>query len=196
MYENIFQIKSNNLKPEKGRVLLASPLMNDYHFTRTAVMMVNNEEEGSMGIIINKHFKFNITLNSLIEGLDNIPPISVYKGGPVGRNTLFFIHDMEEIEHSFPLGNGTFMNGNFDQMLDYIKSGKPTDGRVRFYMGYSGWEKDQLEKEIQENSWIISSISKDLILESNITDIWHVCLENMGEPYSLWAKYPVIPELN
>ena len=121
MYEEIFQVKSNNITPSQGRILIASPLLNDYHFSRTVILMVNHEESGDMGVVLNKDFRYHVSLNDLVKDLEDIPSIPVYKGGPVGRDTMFFIHDIEEINDSLPLGNGLFMNGDFNQMLDFIR---------------------------------------------------------------------------
>ena len=159
MYEDIFQVKSNNITPSQGRIIIASPLLNDYHFSRTVILMVNHDESGDMGVVLNKDFRYHVSLNDLVKDLEDIPSIPVYKGGPVGRDTMFFIHDIEEIKDSLPLGNGLFMNGDFNQMLDYIKSGRQYEDRVRFYLGYAGWGKGQLQAEMDEDTWIVSSYS-------------------------------------
>lgn len=196
MYEELFQVKSNNIAPSKGRILIASPLLNDYHFSRTVVLMVNHEENGDMGVVLNKDFRYHVSLNELVPELKDMPSIPVYKGGPVGRDTMFFIHDIEEIKDSLSLGNGLFMNGDFNQMIQYIKSGNPIMERARFYLGYAGWEENQLQSEIEENSWIVSELSKERFFKESYKDLWTNTLNDMGEPYRTWAQYPSIPSLN
>lgn len=196
MYEDLFQVKSNNITPCKGRILLASPLLNDYHFSRTVILMVNHEEDGDMGVILNRDFRYHISLNELVPELKEMPAIPVFKGGPVGRDTMFFIHDIEDIKDSLPLGNGLFLNGDFSQMIHYIKSGNPIKEKARFYLGYSGWEKDQLQEEMKENTWIVSELSKKRLFKESYKDLWLNSMNDMGEPYRTWAKYPHIPSLN
>lgn len=196
MYEEIFQVKSNNIIPSKGRILIASPLLNDYHFSRTVILMINHEENGDMGVVLNKDFRYHVSLNDLVKDLEDLPSIPVYKGGPVGRDTMFFIHDIEEINDSLPLGNGLFMNGDFDQMLNFIKSGQRYKDRVRFFLGYAGWEKGQLQAEMDDDTWIVSELSKDRLFKENYRELWRNSLNDMGEPYCTWAKYPAIPSMN
>ena len=196
MYEEIFQVKSNNITPSQGRILIASPLLNDYHFSRTVILMVNHEESGDMGVVLNKDFRYHVSLNDLVKDLEDIPSIPVYKGGPVGRDTMFFIHDIEEINDSLPLGNGLFMNGDFNQMLDFIKSGRQYENRVRFFLGYAGWGEGQLQSEMNENTWIVSELSKDRLFKENYRTLWQNTLNDMGEPYCTWANYPTIPSMN
>lgn len=196
MFEDIFQVKSNNITPKKGRILLASPLLNDYHFARTVILMVSHGNNGDMGVVLNKDFRYHVSLNDLVKDLEDLPAIPVYKGGPVGRDTMFFIHDIEEINNSLPLGNGLFMNGDFNQMIDYIKSGNPISDRVRFYLGYAGWEEGQLQSEMEEDTWIVSELSKDRLFKENYRSLWMNCMNDMGEPYCTWAKYPTFPTMN
>lgn len=196
MYEEIFQVKSNNIIPSKGRIIIASPLLNDYHFSRTVILMINHEENGDMGVVLNKDFRYHVSLNDLVKDLEDLPSIPVYKGGPVGRDTMFFIHDIEEINDSLPLGNGLFMNGDFDQMLNFIKSGQRYTDRVRFFLGYAGWEKGQLQAEMDDDTWIVSELSKDRLFKENYRELWRNSLNDMGEPYCTWAKYPAIPSMN
>lgn len=196
MYENIFQVKSNNIVPNKGRILIASPLLNDYHFSRSVILMVNHEEKGDMGVVLNKDFRYHISLNDLVKDLEDIPSIPVYKGGPVGRDTMFFIHDIEEIKDSLPLGNGIFMNGDFNQMIEYLKSGKQFEERVRFFLGYAGWGEGQLQSELEDDTWIVSELTKERLFKESYKTLWQKSLHDMGEPYATWSKYPSNPMLN
>lgn len=45
-----------------------------------------------MGIVMNKDFRYHISLNQLVPNLETDPLIPVYKGGPVDRSTIFFLH--------------------------------------------------------------------------------------------------------
>lgn len=78
---HVFQIESNKVDPAKGNILISSPFLSDYHFTRSVVLLVEHDEEGSMGIIMNKDFRYHVLLNDLIPALEFAPPIPVYKGG-------------------------------------------------------------------------------------------------------------------
>lgn len=156
----IFQVKSNKALPHTGSILIASPLLYDYHFARSVVLMITHNSEGSMGIVMNKDFRYHISLNQLVPNLETAPLIPVYKGGPVDRSTIFFLHTLPDLEGSFPLGNGLFLNGDFERVQQYILAGNPIEGHIRFFAGYAGWNNTQLQKEINEDSWIIGETCK------------------------------------
>ncbi len=53
------------------------------------------------------------------------------------------------------IGKGFYLNGDFEAIKDYIMQGNPVKGRIRFFLGYSGWEYEQLGREIEENTWLV-----------------------------------------
>lgn len=193
----IFQVKTNQTEPiREGSILIASPLLNDYHFVRSVVMIVSNEAEGSMGIVMNKRFKGPLTLNQLIPELKEADEIPVFLGGPLERDTLFFIHRFRELEGAFPLGNGLYLNGDFEYIKNYIASGMPVEGRIRFFTGYSGWGPGQLQQELDNQAWIVGKSHPANFLQGVYTHYWTHCMNDLGGLYRFWAKYPVIPSLN
>lgn len=191
----IFQIESNKIIPKQGRILISSPFLNDYHFSRSVILLIEHDEQNSMGIVMNKNFKYSITLNDLFPVIDSHYKIPVYKGGPVSRDTLFFIHTLKNIKGSLPLGNGMYLNGNFEDVLEYIKKDNPIDGIIKFFAGYAGWDNTQLDKEINQNSWIVG-LSNNYLLGNNYENLWNISLNSLGGKYSIWAKYPRFPYLN
>lgn len=193
---HVFQIESNKVLPQKGSILMSSPFMNDYHFTRAVVLLIEHNEEGSMGIIMNKDFSYHILLNDLVPELELAQRVPVYKGGPVSRETIFFLHTLEDLEGALPLGDGLFLNGDFEAVQQYILDGKPLQGVFRFFAGYAGWENGQLMKEIKENSWLIGKAEKETLLNTHFRDLWRMSLSNMGGKYAIWARYPQHPALN
>ncbi len=193
---HVFQIESNKTLPVKGSILISSPFLSDYHFTRSVVLLVEHNEEGSMGIIMNKDFRYHVLLNDLIPALELAPKIPVYKGGPVSRDTLFFLHTFKDLKGALPLGNGLYLNGDFEEVQQYILDGNPIEGVLRFFSGYAGWENGQLEKEIEENSWLISDGNKETLLNLHSRDLWRTSLTDLGGKYAIWARYPQYPALN
>lgn len=193
---HVFQIESNKVLPQQGNILISSPFMNDYHFARAVVLLVRHNNEGSMGIVMNKDFRYHILLNDLVPKLEFAQRIPVYKGGPVDRETVFFLHTLEYLEGALPLGNGLYLNGDFDAIQQYILAGKPVDGVIRFFAGYAGWDNGQLMKEIKENAWIIGKTEKETLLSPDFRNLWCTSLNDMGGKYAIWARYPPFPTLN
>lgn len=103
---------------------------------------------------------------------------------------------MEDVEGALPLGNGLYLNGDFEEIKKYILDGNPIQGVLRFFAGYAGWESGQLIKEIKENSWLIGNTDKDLLLGSQSRDLWRNSLNVLGGKYAIWARYPQYPSLN
>ena len=101
----LFQVESNKEFPRQGSLLIAAPFLRDYQFSRTVILMVEHNEEGSMGIILNKNFSNLMTLNEVVPELASLPPIPLYKGGPIGRETLFYLHTLSYLKDALPLGN-------------------------------------------------------------------------------------------
>ena len=192
----LFQVESNKEFPRQGSLLIAAPFLRDYQFSRTVILMVEHNEEGSMGIILNKNFSNLMTLNEVVPELASLPPIPLYKGGPVGRDTLFYLHTLSYLKDALPLGNGLYLNGDFNQMQQYILSGAPTQGVARFFMGYAGWQKGQLKQEMKQNTWIVNNESQVDLLNMYMRDLWQEALCDMGGKYMIWSRYPKYPFMN
>lgn len=193
---SIFQIESNKATPRQGSLLVSAPFLKDYHFARSVVLVVEHNDEGSMGIVMNKNFSNLMTLNELVPELASIPPIPLYKGGPVGRDTLFYLHTFSYLKDALPLGNGLYVNGDFEQMKRYILAGGETQGMVRFFMGYAGWQRGQLTQEIEANTWVVSNDSQVDLLNMYLRDLWKESLCDMGGKYAVWSRYPKYPIMN
>lgn len=193
---SIFQIESNKATPCQGSLLVSAPFLKDYHFARSVVLVVEHNDEGSMGIVMNKNFSNLMTLNELVPELASIPPIPLYKGGPVGRDTLFYLHTFSYLKDALPLGNGLYVNGDFEQMKRYILAGGETQGMVRFFMGYAGWQRGQLTQEIEANTWMVSNDSQVDLLNMYLRDLWKESLCDMGGKYAVWSRYPKYPIMN
>ena len=192
----IFQVESNKVLPRQGGLLISAPFLRDYHFARSVVLVIDHNEEGSMGLVLNKDFSRLMTLNVLVPALAALPPIPLYKGGPIGRETLFYLHTLSYLKDALPLGNRLYLNGDFDEMQKYILSGAPTQGVVRFFMGYAGWQKGQLKQEIEANTWLVNNESKVDLLNMYLRDLWRETLCDMGGKYAVWSRYPKYPIMN
>ena len=192
----IFQIESNKELPRLGSLLISAPFLMDYQFSRSVVLMIEHNDEGSMGIILNKNFTNLMTLNEIVPELSLLPPIPLYNGGPVSRNTLFYLHTFANLKDALSLGNGLYMNGDFEQMKKYLLNGGATQGIVRFFMGYAGWQKGQLMQEINANTWMVSKDSRIDLLNMYLRDLWQETLCEMGGKYAVWSRYPKYPIMN
>ncbi len=178
-----------------GTLLLSEPFMFDENFRRTVVLVCSHtEEDGTVGIILNK--PVNLRLNDVVEGF---PPFKgkLFLGGPVGTDTLQFIHSLgEEIEGSVKLSEHLYWGGDFGELIRQVKNGQVKPDDLRFYLGYSGWETGQLQQELEDNSWIIATGNYRHIFQSDHTQLWKNVMKEMGGVYETMAGYPENPILN
>ncbi len=192
--DRLVQIKSNNLKPAKGRLLLSEPFMGDYYFGRAVILLAEHNPEGSFGLILNKPVS-----KMLNEVADDFPYLKtpLYLGGPVEPNRLFFIHTLgDQISDSVEVMKGLFWGGSMEDVAELSQLKKLTPENSRFFLGYAGWGDHQMEEELKRNSWAITIASAELIFSTKSDDLWKKLTRKLGSDYRLWDKFPVNPNLN
>jgi putative transcriptional regulator len=184
----------NKLKPEKGRLLISEPYLPDPNFERTVVLLCEHNEEGSFGFVVNK--PSIIKINEVMEDVRSIEE-TVYIGGPVQQDTLHFLHRNTNVNNAVRIRDEIYWGGEFENLLAQLDTAAIKSGDVRFYLGYSGWGKGQLESELQEDSWIVCDfVTDELLFDTEPTVIWKKALENMGGRFSVYSNYPLDPRLN
>lgn len=197
MYSNtdIFKIETNHIVPAQGKILISEPFLCDHIFGRSVILLVDHTKEGTMGLVLNKPLP--LFLNDILQDFNYQENIPIYKDGPLSTDTLFYLHTLEGITDSLPISNGLYLNGDFNAIKEYILQGNPIKGKIRFFLGYSGWEYEQLHRELEENTWLVSTESKDTIMDENAgTELWKNSLGRLGSKYELWSRFPQIPALN
>ena len=105
---DILKIRTNNLKPSKGRILISEPFLIDYYFKRSVVLLAEHNDEGSFGLIINKPVDMHLG-----DVLRDFPEFDapIYLGGPVKTENLYFIHTKGAmIEDSMKILDGLILH--------------------------------------------------------------------------------------
>jgi putative transcriptional regulator len=184
-----FVIRSNSLEPKQGNILISEPLMNDFHFGRAVVLLIDHvESEGSFGIIINK--RLNANVNQIADDFLDFEG-AAYLGGPVSDNQLFFIHTLGDvIPESIPIIDGLYWGGNVETLKTLIATGIANEENTRFYLGYAGWDAGQLVSELVRNSWAISTITAEQFLNIPPEQMWTTFVNQLGESYQMWTRFP------
>ena len=191
---DIFKIQSNNVLPSRGRILISEPFLRDATFGRSVILLVDHTDEGSMGLVINKQLP--LFLNDIIMEFKYLDEIPLYKGGPIATDTLFYLHTLSDIPGSISISKGLYLNGDFDEIKKYILQGNKISECIRFFLGYSGWECEQLIQEIKENTWIIAKEDPSYLLDGEVKDMWKNALGKLGSKYETWSRFPQVPSLN
>lgn len=185
----------SNIVPHSGCLLISEPFLQDENFVRSVVLLCENNEQGSFGLVLNKLSIFK--LNDLLDGCEKLDK-EVYVGGPVEQNTLHFIYyGDKQLEGSVSLGNHLWWGGSFEEFVEKHEIGLVDLSDYRFFIGYSGWTNGQLDEELSENNWIVcNNVHTKSIFSSEADDLWRVILKNMGGDFQVLANYPIDPRLN
>ena len=185
----------NLLNPTKGRLLIAEPsILNDKSFNRSVIFLAaHNKTEGTVGFIMNKPTSY--TIQDLVPVVDcNFP---IFDGGPVEKENLYFLHSVPKlIPNSIEIGKGIYWGGNFNILVDLLNNKKVNSSQIRFFLGYSGWDINQLGQELKESSWVVVENKYANIFTVDNSQIWKNHLLAMGGDYKIWANAPQNPSLN
>ncbi|MCD6202413.1 MAG: YqgE/AlgH family protein [Bacteroidales bacterium] len=191
---DFFSVEKKDTIPGKGKVLISEPFLSDEYFKRSIVLLAEYGKEGALGFVLNK--PVNMTVRKLVKDFPETD-IPVFLGGPVSTNTLHYIHTLGEfLPGSKCIFSDIYWGGDFEALKQLVKQRVATRKNMRFFIGYSGWDAGQLEKELSENAWVITRLGVKQIMMGNDQQIWKKVLRDLGKKYKLWADFPENPGLN
>ncbi len=185
----------NKIAPKKGRILISDPFLGDDYFERSVVYLCEHNEEGSFGFVLNNLITINLKdLNEQFPDLQT----QISTGGPVETESMFFIHSLgSELNESLEISNGIYVGGDFDQLYPFIQQKHLDESQIRFFLGYSGWSKGQLESEIKENAWVVAEIEDcKEIMQIQEPDTWKYFMRKLGSKYQFMTNFPIDPNEN
>jgi putative transcriptional regulator len=191
---DFFKIETNNVLPEKGRILIAEPFLNDIYFKRSIILLTEHNTEGSIGFVLNK--PVNMKIDEIIIDFPAFD-CNISIGGPVSTNTVHYIHTLGEvIPNSVKVCDNIYWGGDFDFLKELIKEGALKKEQVKFFLGYSGWMPNQLRDELEQNSWLVCKMDGNSIMDQSMDKIWSQVLSNLGGKYKMWVNSPENPSMN
>jgi putative transcriptional regulator len=173
---------------ESGQLLLAEPFMVDPNFRRTAVLLCEHDNEGSLGLIINRPVGLKIA-----DVVAEFPDFDaeVYYGGPVHGDSLHFIHNLGDLlEESLKVTDGVWWGGDFDSLKFLVSNELITPDRIRFFIGCAGWSGGQLDEEMEGGSWISVPMHPNYAFRSDPAEVWSLAMYNKGSQYEIIAEIP------
>lgn len=136
-----------------GIYIKSTTALNDSFFEHTTILIVKHNDEGSIGFVINK--PFGKSIHELIE-FNYSKPFQLMDGGPVDRDHLFVLHKRPDlIEEGEKVYKGANLGGNMEQVIEAINAGSIAKDELQIFIGYCGWDKGELEEEMEEGSWTI-----------------------------------------
>lgn len=197
---NIFDFKTIKRPAEQGSLLVSEPFLQERYFKHAVVSLIDVAAgSGTMGVVLNN--RTGLQLNEVIDGISDGLNIPVYCGGPMSHDRLFFLHTLgpDIIPDSAEYAPGMYVGGDFDAVIDYVNSGYPLNGALRFFIGYSGWSPGQLREEMDNDVWAVAddaSIKPSMLLSLHGDRMWHRVVRTMGPAYRLWHLHPMSSHAN
>jgi len=170
--------------------LIAMPNLTDSWFDKTVVYIVEDNEHGTMGLVIN--LEHNLTVPELldhfelpVEAAETYTDQLVLMGGPVDLEHGFILHEPQgNWQKTLPLQDNLAMTVSED-FLKAMADGTAPE-KIVVCLGFSGWEKGQLNEEIQANNWLTIPYNEALLFEVASEQKWQVALSTLGiSPESL-----------
>ena len=163
-------------------LLIAMPQLDDPNFARRVVLMVEHEDEGSFGLVLNTPVA--ATVGELLEGINidwhGTANDKAWAGGPVQPETGWILH--EPVEGLDGPGTHEVVPGLFlttaPTALKTLAAKPPP--RVRFILGYSGWGPSQLQSELSASAWVNSDVTADFVFQTPAENMWEASLERLG----------------
>ena len=171
-----------------NQLLIAMPGMADPNFSSTVTLICEHNDEGALGIVINRPLNFR--LGGLFEQLhvDNPDPAAldhpVLMGGPVGPERGFVLHDSSHrYENSLAISSEICLTLSRD-VIDALASGRgPQKSLVA--LGYAGWGAGQLEAEMLANAWLNVSATQEIVFDMPFADRWAAAARALGVDLTL-----------
>jgi len=182
------------LKPKVGRLLISEPIFNNSIFLKSVILLTHYNNNESTGLILNHPTK--LYLSHLFKNISL--DFQIFLGGPVDNQSLYYIHTLGNIiPKSIEITDDIYFGGEFDSILKLINNGTISQNEIKFFIGYTGWGKNQLIDEIENDSWIVKNLtSKDVCMNKSNQQLWRNFIKEMGDKYAVWANLPKDPSLN
>jgi putative transcriptional regulator len=181
--------------PQKGSLLVAEPsIIGDMSFNRSVILLSHHTETGSVGFILNK--SLDLTLDELVPSVKI--KFDLYNGGPVEQDNLYFIHKVPDlIPGSIEISNGIYWGGSFDAIIELINNKVINESEIKFFLGYSGWDAEQLQVELESDAWLVAEdVNYSQILVAKDAVFWKNEIQKIGGDYLIWQNAPENPSYN
>jgi len=191
---NILNFEYNKIIPSVGSLLISEPYSPDTNFKRSVILLVEHNEEGSFGFILNNPVK--TSMKQLIPSFP-VDEVVVSIGGPVNNNTVHYIHTYgSRVRESIEILPGLYWGGDFESIKKIVKDEGYDASQLRFFIGYSGWEPSQMSNELNSNFWVVFNADKQRVMHTKHANAWNYYMQKLGGLFKVWVNSPEDPGLN
>lgn len=175
-----------------GQLLVAMPGMGDPRFDHSVIFICAHDDEGAMGLIVDKpaaDLKLGDVLDRLSDvDMDDITGLGVHVGGPVETERGFVLHSAEyrSVMKTTDIAQGVAVTVTLDILEDIARGKGPRQAMLM--LGYAGWDAGQLEGEIAQNGWLTCPCDTDILFTLPDARKWEAALTSIGvDPLGLSA---------
>ncbi|QKW06787.1 YqgE/AlgH family protein [Streptomyces sp. NA04227] len=182
-----------------GRLLVASPALADPNFDRAVVLLLDHDEEGSLGVVLNRPTPVDV--DDILQGwgaLAGAPPV-VFQGGPVSLDSALGVGVVpgDGADEGRVLGwrrvHGAIGLVDLEAPPELLASEL---GSLRIFAGYSGWGPGQLEDELTEGAWYVVESEPGDVSSPAPERLWREVLRRQRGELAMVATYPDDPSMN
>ncbi len=168
----------------QNHFLIAMPSLDDQYFSRSLTYVIEHNDEGAMGIVINQ--PSTMSFHELIKQTDNTATIDdahsqkiVVCGGPVHQDRGFILHSTQAGFSSSMALNSEIMLTTSKDILSVVGNARGPSQSI-IALGYAGWGAGQLEQEIQDNAWLTIEADEEILFDTPIHKKWQAAVNKLG----------------
>lgn len=176
----------------RGRLLISSGGLFDPNFRHTVVLVGEHNEEGAVGVVLNR--PLDVAVQDAIPALGSLvePGDPLFEGGPVQKSSAVLLAEVShpELADVPVFGTVGFLVGEVSSEV------RPGILRARVYAGYSGWGPGQLEQEMAEGSWILEPAHEEDVFTDDPDTLWSRVLQRKGPEFRHLSRMPFDPSMN
>ncbi len=160
------------VKPSKGRFLIASRQLLDPQFAETVVLLIEYNQHGAMGVIINRPSE--LKLSAVLPEIEVLRqrPDTIYLGGPVAKNQLLLIIRTSSPPEGSRLVFKDIHLSSSQAVIQRMIKNPEGEERFRVYAGYAGWAPGQLDNEIATGGWHVLRADAETVFDKSASEIW------------------------
>lgn len=182
-----------------GRLLVATPALADPNFDRAVVLILDHDEEGSLGVVLNRPTPVDV--GDILEGWASLTgaPGVVFQGGPVSLDSALGVGVIPGAVASreVPLGwrrvHGAIGLVDLEAPPELLAAAL---GSLRIFAGYAGWGPGQLEQELVDGAWYVVESEPGDVSVPEPEGLWRAVLRRQRGELAMVATYPEDPSLN
>jgi putative transcriptional regulator len=166
-----------------GRFLVAAPSMPDERFQKSVVFICKHDDDGALGIIVNNKVD-DLPLNQVYKQLgielpQGTPEIPVLFGGPVQTSRGLVLHSADyKREETLMIEGGMALTASLEILKDMAGGAGPKQAWLA--LGHAGWAPGQLDREMQDNAWLVVEGDAGLVFDADLQSKWQTALDRLG----------------